>query len=140
MSCSIDPDKITIGEVRDAVRRKELGEFKPNNDDTAADVVKKIQALQNKVTTELVDNTKLVKGYHLDPSGKTMRYVWLDTKELALSGRVTDVNKAKFTKRKGAKVAEELSSLPDNIIKREAGTKVHKALEKLAYWFIKNRK
>lgn len=140
MSCSIDPDKITVGEVRDLVRRKEFSEFKPNKDDAASDVIKKIQALQNKVTTELVDNTQLVKGYHLDPSGKTMRYVWLDTKELAFSGRVTDINKAKFVKRKGVIAAEELSSLPDNVIKRDAGTKVHKALEKLAFWFIKNDK
>jgi hypothetical protein len=137
MSCKIDPKEFPIGTVRDLVNSKKLSTFKASSEDTFESINNKVKIFQNIVTSELVDNTKLVKGYHLDPSGKTSRYVWVDNKNLAFAGRVTDANSARFKRRKGFKAAAELSNLPDNERKRMLGTKVHKALQDLTYYYMK---
>lgn len=139
MSCSIDPDKITIAEVRDAINDKITSNWLSTDaNESSEDVFNRIKAIQNKLTTELIDNSELTKGYHLDPSGKTMRYVWLDTKKLAFKGRTTDTAKAKYAKRRGANNANIDSKLPDNEIKANAGTKVHKAIEDIYKFLIAN--
>jgi hypothetical protein len=139
MSCSIDPNKTTIAEVRDAVNNKITNNWLSSDpNEKTQDVFNRLKVIQDKLTTELVDNTQLTKGYHLDPSGKTMRYVWLDTKELAFKGRTTDITKIKYTRRRGVNTADEETKLPDNEIKANVGTKVHKAIEDLFRFFIAN--
>jgi len=139
MSCSIDPNKTTIAEVRDAVNNKITSNWLSSDpNESVQDVFNRLKVIQDKLTTELVDNTQLTKGYHLDPSGKTMRYVWLDTKELAFKGRTTDIAKARYSRRRGAGTAADENKLPDNEIKANAGTKVHKAIEDIFKFLIAN--
>lgn len=130
-NCPIDPSESPINEVRDLVNKRKFGFLKGRPDDTFDDVIARREILNKLFTTELVDNSKLVKGLHLDPSGKTARYVWIDTKELAAQGRVTDKNKVNFVKRQGKKQADELSNTPDNVVKRNGGTRFHKAAQDL---------
>lgn len=82
----------------------------------------------NLVKTELVDNSKLKKGLHLDKD-KTSRYVWLDSGEVAFNYRTTDASKAKFKKRTISN--PDLDDTPDSIILREVGTRLHSVAEKL---------
>ena len=135
VNCPIDPSKFDIQTVRDLVNQKKFEFLKGNPNDTVEDVIARRKILQGLFTTELVDNSKLTKGLHLDGSGKTSRYVWIDTKELAVQGRVTDKNKAAFVKRRGKEASDELSNLPDNEVKRNAGTKFHKAAQDITNIF-----
>jgi len=134
--CKIDPAEYPINVVRDLVNQKKFEFLKGTPTDSFEDVIARRKILKGLFTTELIENSKLTKGLHLDGSGKTSRYVWIDTKELATPGRVTDKNKAAFAKRQGKKAADELSSLPDNEIKRNGGTKFHKAAEDLTKVFM----
>lgn len=137
MSCTIDPKDFTIQVVRDKIKNKEYDFLIGKPTDTFEDVVNRLKILRGKVTTELIDNSQLVKGTHLDINGKTSRYVWIDTKELAALGRVTDATKRKFAKRVGAKRASEINQLPDSVIKRDGGTKFHIAMQEILYNIMK---
>ena len=60
MSCAIDPDKITIAEVRDAINDKITSNWLSTDaNESSEDIFNRLKAIQNKLTTELVDNTEL---------------------------------------------------------------------------------
>jgi hypothetical protein len=130
MSCRIDYTKNTVSEIRDMVEQKKYG-LPTYADQTIDETLVKLNAYRNIVKTQDIDNSKLVKGYHLDPSGKTARYVWVDTNTLAFKNRVTDTTKTKFAKKKGLSISNMITLLPDNIRKKELGTSLHKLSENI---------
>lgn len=135
MACRINYKENPISDIRDAVEKKKFA-FETFPDQTQEETATKFEMYRNIVTTELVSNNELAQGYHLDSSGKTMRYVWLDTKKLAFKGRVTDKSKAKFAKKKSKVIADQISNTPDNINKRELGTSVHKLAENIMNYYL----
>jgi len=135
MACRIDYKQNPVSEIRDAVEKKKYA-FETFPDQTQEETAAKLDMYRNIVTTELVSNEELGQGYHLDPSGKTMRYVWVDTKSLAFKNRVTDKSKAKFVKKKGKLVADALGNTPDNINKKELGTALHSLAENIMNLYL----
>lgn len=135
MACRIDYKENPISEIRDAAEKKKYA-FETFLDQTQEETATKLDMYRNIVTTELVSNEQLGQGYHLDPSGKTMRYVWVDTKSLAFKNRVTDKSKIKFAKKKGKLVADQISNTPDNVNKRELGTALHSLAENIMNYYL----
>lgn len=135
MACRIDYKENNTSEIRDKANKEVYG-LPTFSDQTYEETVNKLAMYRNIVTTESIDNEKLKKGLYLDPSGKTMRYVWVDTKSLAFQNRVTDVTKTKFIKKKGLNTANVISDTPDNQLKKLLGTSLHKLTESLMNHFI----
>jgi hypothetical protein len=104
---------------------------------TQEDVLYLLSNYRNLVKVELVDNSKLKKGHHLEKD-KTSRYVWLDSGDIAFQYRTTDSSKAKFRKRNRS--ASDIDDSPDSIITREIGTKIHKAAEDIMNNIIVTKK
>jgi hypothetical protein len=135
MSCRIDYTKNSVSEIRDMVENKKYG-LPTFADQTQEESAVKLDLYRNIVTTKPIDNDTLKQGYHLDSSGKTMRYVWVDTDKVAFQYRSTDRGKQNFVKKKGRQTAEKLSNTPDNILKRELGTALHSLAENIMKYYI----
>ena len=109
---------------------------------SSREIFQTLSNLRGLVKTEMVDNSNL-KAFrnsrlHLDPSGKTARYVFADDGTLATQYRTTDKNKIEFAQKKGEEEANKLSSYNDNKIKADFGTKIHAVQEYFMHQLIKD--
>jgi nicotinamide mononucleotide adenylyltransferase len=107
-TCKIDA---SIDEIRTVVDR---GRFPFSKDDLKGN----IKRLNELFTIAEIPNEELRKGNHLNPDGKTARYVWVDNKKLAAQHRTTD-----FTKKNNKKPSQ------DSLNKAKLGTNLHKVAE-----------
>lgn len=132
----------TIDEIRSDLSKgiNPLNELKTTSSTT--EIYQGLKNIRNMFKTDFVNNDDL-KSYkrsklHLDPSGRTARYVFSDTGKLAFQYRTTDQNKIKFAEKKGEIKANEISKQPDNKIKAEYGTAIHNLAQGLLEDEIQN--
>jgi len=100
-----------------------------------ADIVKHRGALIDPTTiktqADLVAALKFIDENLIKPKGENARYTFMGVE---IHKRVSDIPKKVFEKRYGKK-SKEAHELPDNIIFREGGTKVHAVLEGLVRFY-----
>jgi hypothetical protein len=123
-TCNID---LSLSKIQsDLINGKNpLNEIKENLPNmNAEDVYSSIVKLRGLVETKLVSGAELkLNPALLDSNGKTSRYVWKGTNEVAFKGRATDVSKIATAKR--FKNDRDKSETADSIIQKDMGTAIH---------------